>query len=168
VLGVGTVVCIVLIKPVAPINSPLWNITSKVNSDVVEMVGWQDLTAQVAGIYANLPEDQKLHSAILTGNYGEAGALELYGSAYGLPLVISGGNSMWARGYGDPPPETVIVVGYESQEATSLFKECEMAGQVTNKYGVMNEESSSHNILFVCRQPREPWSVMWKNMQWFQ
>jgi hypothetical protein len=168
ILILGSVAGIVLMKPVAPINSPLWKITSDVNDNVVEMVGWPDLTEQVVGIYANIPTDEKPRTAILAGNYGEAGALELYGTAYGLPPVISGANSMWARGYGDPPPETVIVVGFETQYAAQFFKVCDPVGQVKNRYNVINEETSRHTILLVCRQPRNPWAEMWTKMQWFQ
>jgi hypothetical protein len=42
---------------------------------------------------------------------GKLGAVNLYGPAYGLPTAISGMNSNWERGYGDPPPQTVIVLG---------------------------------------------------------
>jgi hypothetical protein len=43
-------------------------------------------------------------AGILAGNYGEAGAINLYGPAYGLPEAMSGINSYWLCGYGDPPP----------------------------------------------------------------
>lgn len=167
-VAVGSVAGFVLIKPIAPINSPLWAITSDINGEVVEMVGWPDLVERVAAIYAGLPEAEKPRAAILAGNYGEAGALELYGPQYGLPRVISGANSLWARGYGEPLPETVIVVGFESSYAVALFKECRMAGSATNRYNVKNEESSFHTGLYVCRQPRRPWPEMWETMQWFQ
>lgn len=132
------------------------------------MVGWLDLVAQVAAIYDGLPATDQAKTAILAGNYGEAGALDLYGPQYGLPRVISGANSLWARGYGEPPPETVIVVGFDSGYATALFQECRMAGTVTNPYNVRNEEASYHTGLYVCRTPRLPWPDLWKNMQWFQ
>jgi hypothetical protein len=164
----GSLVGIILIKPVAPINSPLWNVTSDINGEVVEMVGWQDLTAQVAEIYQSIPENEKPRTVILAGNYGEAGALDLYGTEYGLPRIISGANSLWARGYGEPEPETVIVVGFDGGYAVNFFSSCKYAGTVTNRYGVKNEESSYHTSLHVCRQPRKPWSEMWKQMQWFQ
>ena len=64
---------------------------------------------------------------ILAGNYGEAGALDLYGPEYGLPRVITGANSLWARGYGDPAPETAIVVGFDRPYAGQFFKSCEPA-----------------------------------------
>ena len=59
---------------------------------------------EVATIYHALPPEQRAGTAILTANYGEAGAVDLYGGALGLPPAISGINSYWLRGYGDPPP----------------------------------------------------------------
>jgi hypothetical protein len=132
------------------------------------MIGWHDLTAQVAEIYKSIPENEKPRTVILAGNYGEAGALDLYGDEYGLPRVISGGNSLWYRGYGDPEPETVIVVGFDGSYAKNFFSSCEFAGTVSNRYGVRNEESSYHTSMYICRQPRQPWSEMWQDMQWFQ
>ena len=92
-LVVGSLIGILLMKPIAPINSRLWDFTSSVNEEVVEMVGWQDLTAQVAEIYQSIPAEERPRTVILTGNYGEAGALDLYGRDYDLPRVISGTNS---------------------------------------------------------------------------
>ncbi|HEX5942128.1 MAG TPA: glycosyltransferase family 39 protein [Anaerolineales bacterium] len=165
---IGSLIAIVLMKPVAPINSSLWEITSSVNEDVVEMIGWQDLTAQVAQVYRSIPENEKPSTVILAGNYGEAGALDLYGKQYDLPLVISGTNSLWYRGYGEPEPETVIVVGFESSYASNFFSSCRYSGKVTNSYRVKNEETTHHTGLYICREPRRPWEDMWQDMQWFQ
>ena len=165
---IGSLIAIVLMKPVAPINSSLWEITSSVNEDVVEMIGWQDLTAQIAEIYQSIPEGERPRTVILAGNYGEAGALDLYGKQYNLPRIISGTNSLWYRGYGEPEPETVIVVGFESSYASNFFASCRYTGKVTNSYQVKNEETTHHTGLYVCREPRRPWKDMWQEMQWFQ
>jgi 4-amino-4-deoxy-L-arabinose transferase-like glycosyltransferase len=167
-LIIGGVVGIVLIKPVVPVNSPLWEITSEINGEVVEMIGWQDLTAQVAAIYQSIPANERPRTVILAGNYGEAGALDLYSAQYDLPPVISGADSFWYRGYGESDPETVIVVGFERSYANKFFVDCDIAGRVDNRYGVKNEESTHHTSLYICRQPRRPWSEIWQDMQWFQ
>jgi hypothetical protein len=166
---IGCLIGIILMKPVAPINSPLWDFTIGVTDDLfTEMIGWQDLTAQVAEINQSIPESEKPNTVILAANYGEAGALDLYGDAYGLPRVITGSNSYWYRGYGNPEPETVIVVGFEGDYAKHFFKSCRYSGTVTNSYNVKNEETTHHTSLFVCREPRQPWSVMWQEMRWYQ
>ncbi len=165
---IGAAAGVALVKPVAPINSALWNISAGIGDTMREMVGWPDMAEQVAKIYATIPESEKPRTVILAGNYGEAGALDLYGPAYGLPRVISGGNSLWARGYGDPAPETVIVVGFERAEVERFFESCQATGHVMNRYNVKNEETTWHTGLYVCRQPRQPWAVVWPTMQWFQ
>ena len=166
---IGSLIGIVLMKPIAPINSPLWEVTTGVTDDLfTEMVGWQDMTAQVAGIYRSIPENEKPRTVILAGNYGEAGALDLYGDEYGLPPIITGANSHWYRGFGEPEPETVIVVGFDRGYADHFFSSCDYSGTVTNQYGVRNEETRYHTSLYVCHAPRRPWSEMWQDMQWFQ
>lgn len=51
-----------------------------------------------------------------------------------------------------------------SQRALDLiFERC-----IKNSHGVKNEESTRHTGVYVCRDPRQPWSTMWPQMQWFQ
>jgi len=165
---IGSLIGIILMKPIAPINSSLWEVTSDVNSEVVEMIGWQDLTAQVAEIYQSIPESEKPDTVILAGNYGEAGAFDLYDDKYDLPRVITGSNSMWYRGYGNPEPQTVIVVGFDKKEAEHFFESCQFNGNVENTFNVKNEETTHHTGLYVCREPRQPWSEMWQKLQVYQ
>ena len=150
--------------PMAPINSGLWNVTAKVNDNFAEEIGWPELVQAVASIYTKLPAAS---TGILAGNYGEAGAVDLYGPAYGLPPAISGANSYWYRGYPDPPPETLIVLGFSPDALARLFVNCSVAGQVTNQYGVKNEETS-HAQIFVCRDPVQPWPELWPTLRSFQ
>jgi hypothetical protein len=122
----------------------------------------------VAGVYNHLPADEKSRAGIYAGNYGEAGAINLYGPAYGLPQAISGINSYWLRGFGDPPPETVIVVGEQRETLDRFFEACDLAaGPITNRYQVENEESSDFPGVFVCRGLRRPWSEIWDEILHF-
>src|SRR6516162_10719732 len=51
--------------------------------------------------------------------------------AYRLPTAISGMNSNWFRGYGDPPPQTVIVVGMHRNSLDQTVNSCELVGLLT-------------------------------------
>ncbi|MCI0475841.1 MAG: glycosyltransferase family 39 protein, partial [Anaerolineales bacterium] len=138
-LIIGGVVIALIALPIVPINSALWQIVNDNNGDFRDEIGWEELTQTVAQIYDALPANDKARAGIFAGNYGEAGALNLYGGAYGLPRAISGINSYWLRGYGDPPPEPVVVVGAPSAEYLSaIFESCTLAGRITNKYNVIN------------------------------
>jgi hypothetical protein len=135
------------------------------NDGFREEIGWPELVETVAGIRGSLPTEERAHAGILAGNYGEAGAIDLYGPAYGLPKAISGINSYWLRGYGDPPPRTLIVVGLSRGFLERSFESCELAGHITNRYGVKNEETTEHPDIFVCRRLRLPWAEFWKQLR---
>ena len=119
------------------------------------------------GIYQALPPEQRARAGT-GGQLRRGGRAGFYGPAYGLPWPISGGNSLWARGYGNPPTEPVILVGFDLVYAERLFRSCRPAGQVKNRYGVRNEETERHNFLYVCGEPWRPWPELWLDMQWFQ
>lgn len=166
-LALGAILAALLVLPLAPVNSPVWKLANGVHENFREMIGWPELVETVAEIYTNLPAAERAHTAILTGNYGEMGAINLYGPTYGLPEAISGINSAWERGYGDPPPQNVIVVGYGLEGANHFFQDCKIVGQVTNRYGVENEESSWRPAILLCGAPRQPWPALWPRLRSF-
>jgi hypothetical protein len=153
--------------PIAPIKSPLWKRASKVQGDFREEVGWPELTETVARIRDSLPAQDQARLGILAGNYGEAGAINLYGPSYRLPRAISGINSFWERGYGDPPPETLIVIGLSREFLERNFSACELAGHTWNTYSIENEETRDHPDIYVCRGMKQSWPEFWSDFQYF-
>ena len=151
--------------PLAPIDSPWWKTAARLNDDLVEEIGWPELVETVARVRDSLPENDQIRLGILAGNYGEAGAINLYGPSYNLPRAISGTNSYWQRGYGDPPPETLIVVGMSREFVEHYFEHYEVAAKSWNRYSVANEETTRHADIFICRGLRPSWPEFWKHFQ---
>jgi 4-amino-4-deoxy-L-arabinose transferase-like glycosyltransferase len=147
--------------PIAPPNSAWAQHAFKVNGDFREEIGWPELVETVAKIRDSLPPEDRNHLGILTSNYGEAGAVNLYGPQYGLPRAISGVNSFWQRGYGDPP-QTVIALGEHLDYLEQKFVSCRLAAHSWNKFGIENEETVDHPDIFVCHTLRQPWPEFWK------
>jgi Dolichyl-phosphate-mannose-protein mannosyltransferase len=168
VLLVDVAIAIAFALPTAPVGSAWWQFAIKVNGTLREEVGWPEFVETVAKIRDTLPAADRARLGILAGNYGEAGALNLYGEGYGLPRAISGVNSFWERGYGDPPPETLIVVGFPREWVDSHFASCQLAGHPWNRYGTTNEETIEDPDMFVCRGLRQPWPAFWENFQSFR
>jgi hypothetical protein len=162
----GAAFSAVTMMPLAPINSAGWRLASKLHDDFSEQIGWPQFTQTVVQIYQALPPNEKSHTVILAGNYGEAGALDLYGRN-DLPPVISGINTFWWRGYGRSSPEVVILVGFSRESAERFAQDVELAGHITNPYGVSNEETREHPEIFVCRRFKKPWPDFWKDFQRF-
>ncbi|WP_433971100.1 glycosyltransferase family 39 protein [Tunturiibacter lichenicola] len=153
-----------IIVPLAS-SGPLRQFALKYNGDLREEIGWDELVRTVAGIRDSLPPEQRESVAVLVGNYGEQGAVEILGAAYHLPMPISMTNSAWLRGYPAVPPSTLMVVGFSREAAEKAFTSCRLAGHNGNSEGVKNEESQSHPDIFVCGSPRLPWPEFWKEYQ---
>jgi hypothetical protein len=151
--------------PLAPVDSGWARQAFKINEDFREEIGWPELVQRVARIRDSLGLADRSRFGILAGNYGEAGAINLYGKEYGLPEAICGTNSFWARGYGHPPPETLIVIGFSREFGERYFESCEVVGHITNKYGVANEETTDHSGILLCRHLRQSWPEFWKKFR---
>ncbi len=130
------------------------------NADVGETIGWPELARTVANVRRRLPGAERV--VILTRNYGEAGAIDRYGPALGLPHAYSGHNA-----YGDwgPPPDgsaPVIAVG---DNLAAHLSGCTIAARITNRAGVDNDEHGAP--VTVCRGPRRSWSREWPELRRF-
>jgi hypothetical protein len=142
-------------------SGPLRAFALQHSGDLREEIGWDELVRTVAQIRDSLPPDQQAHLGITTGNYGEYGAIDILGRAYGLPEPIGTTNSEWLRGYPATPPTTLIVLGIRPEEADQIFTGCRVAGHNGNAEGIHNEEHDDHPWIFVCGPPRKPWPEVW-------
>jgi hypothetical protein len=113
-----------LVLPFAPVNSAWWRVQDATSHQLNMQIGWPELARTVAQVRDSLPAADRAALGVMAGDEGEAGAVNLYGRAYGLPRAISGMNSNWLRGYGDPPPQTVIAVGFRPDELNPIFASC--------------------------------------------
>jgi hypothetical protein len=155
--------CLPIWKP----GSPGWNWQMTNNSDMADEIGWPEFVAQVAAIRDTLSPEDRTRLAILANNYGEAGALSLYGPQFNLPTPIGSTNDFHDRGYGPFEPETVIVVGGELNDQELNFEHCTVAAEVRIPYGVRNEESVDHPEILICHHLRRPWPTAWSHSQEF-
>ncbi|HLV88968.1 MAG TPA: glycosyltransferase family 39 protein [Candidatus Sulfotelmatobacter sp.] len=161
----GAVMAAVLI-PLAP-TGPLRQFALKNNGDLREEIGWPELVQSVASVRDSLSPDRRANLGIVVGNYGEGGALAIFGPAYHLPPPIQLTNSGWLRGYPAPPPSTLIVLGWTQDQVDEAFTSCKVVGQIKNSEGVKNEESRDHPDFFLCGPPKQTWPEFWKTHQRF-
>src|SRR5713101_2442272 len=126
--------------------------------------GWHELTEEVARIYGALPEEERASAAIVTRNYGEAGAIDYYGGRYGLPPAHSPHNSYYFWGPGRERPSVVIVIGWSTEEITSSWTQVEVAGRIESPYAMPFETGSP---IHVCRGLKVPLETAWRRAKMF-
>ncbi|HXJ96143.1 MAG TPA: glycosyltransferase family 39 protein [Terriglobia bacterium] len=121
--------------------------------------GWEEMTREVAKVYNGLPAAQRSDTAILAGNFGEAGAIDFFGAKYGLPKAICNHQSYWLWGPRNYSGKTVIMLGDVLEE--SSFTSVELAGRVDNPYSRPIE----HFDIFLCRGLRVPLKDLWPKLK---
>jgi hypothetical protein len=62
---------------------------------LADRFGWEGMTEPVARVHDRLPPEERSEACVLTGNYGEAGAIDFFGAKHGLPKSISTHNSYY-------------------------------------------------------------------------
>jgi hypothetical protein len=124
--------------------------------------GWENLVTTVARVYRSLPPEDRPRAAILTGNYGEAGAVDFFGPRHGLPRAISGHNNYWLWGPGQAIGELVIAVGVPRRLLAQLFDEIVQADTVTSDYAMAFETNLP---IYVCRRPKRPLPEAWPTLK---
>jgi hypothetical protein len=166
-LGANILIYSLLLLPVAPIGSSWFKVASHIQGDYVEEIGWPELVQTLAGVRDSLPLQEQAGLGIIVGNYGEAGAINLYGPHYGLPKVISGTNSFWYRSYPETQPQTLIAVGLSKRFLDRHFITCSVVAHTWNQYNIENEETKDHPDIYLCRGLRHGWPEIWKDFLFF-
>ena len=88
-VGLSLVITGGLMLPVWPATWLQGSPMMAVNPDAGETVGWPRMVQTVAAVYSSAPAG----SVVLARNYGEAGAVDHFGPALGLPPAYSGHNA---------------------------------------------------------------------------
>jgi hypothetical protein len=145
--------------PVLPANTLHAFPLQKINYDLGETIAWPKMVALVAREYWSLPAARRRLTTILAGNYGEAGAVDRYGSQFGLPQVYSGGNNYWLWG---PPPTadtSAIVVNLNPVFLRREFAHVRLVATFRNGLGVSDDEQGAQ--IFVVSGLRSTWAQTW-------
>ena len=155
----GAVIAAPVTLPVLPARALHTVPLQKINYDLGEEIAWPKLAALAGREYHALPAAQRRHTTILTGNYGEAGAIGRYGPGLGLPAVYSGANNFWLWG---PPPAAdtaAIAVGLDPAFLHREFRQVRLAATFWNGLGVSDDEQGTR--IYLATGLRSSWARAW-------
>ncbi len=163
-LVLGGVLLAPVVAPVLPARTLAAIMPSPIQP-VADHFGWPQFVSTVATVYRNLPPSQQARTTILTGNYGEAGALDLLDPPYHLPKAISPHNTYYFWGMSATPGSVVIATGYQRADLTPYFRSVRQAATVPAQDGIQNQETDQP--VFVCTGLKMPWSAVWARLKNF-
>jgi hypothetical protein len=130
---------------------------------MADRFGWKEMAEEVARIYRSLPPADRARAAIFGQNYGQAGAIDLFGPALGLPPAISGHLTYYLWGPRGYTGDVMIVLDDERPTLERLFRSVELAGHVHHPYSMPYQ----HFDVFVCRGLRQSLAALWPRIKRF-
>jgi dolichyl-phosphate-mannose-protein mannosyltransferase len=177
-LIVGGLIAAPLAIPILPLDteaaySNFWDVdrvkvevepSGKLPQMFADMMGWQQQVGVVTGVFRSLPAADQSKAAILTGNYGQAGAIDYFGSTYGLPKAISGHNNYYLWGPREYTGEVVISYGIPIEKLQPLFGRIEQAATIRNEYAIPEENNLP---VYICREPKMSLQKAWPRLKFY-
>jgi 4-amino-4-deoxy-L-arabinose transferase-like glycosyltransferase len=131
-----------------------------------EMIGWPAYVQEIARAYHSLPAAEQASAALVASNYGEAGAVDRFGAAYGLPAAYSSETGFW---YWGPPPASktvAVIIGATRAQLTQLgiCGSLQLTATLDNHVGISNAEQGKQ--VWICAPLRESWAVIWSRVRY--
>jgi len=162
--GVLCLTIVPVVLPVVPVADVHNTSIVKLNYDAGETIGWPAFVQEIATAYRSIPAAQRTSAIVLASNYGEAGAVDRFGPADGLPAAYSGHNAYWY--WGPPPPwaATAVVVGY-ARNQLGFCGTVRLALRLNNHENVNDDEQGQP--VWICQHLLTSWSAIWPSQRYF-
>ncbi len=127
--------------------------------------GWPELAEKCRQAYDSLLPEEKKEAVFLTGNYGEASAINFFGKASGLPEALSGHNQYYLWGPRGHSGRVIIGFNIGSREdLLKYFESVEEAGRTDVRYAMPYE---NHQPIYICRNIKMPLEKAWPKTKSF-
>ena len=159
------VLVVALALPLLPSSTlPTGSGEGQVNEDLSATVGWPAYVDQVAAVADTLPPAQRARLVLITGDYGAAGAIDLYGPGLHLPPARSGHNTYWWWGPAGMPDDSVtIATNVPRSTLLRIFRTVRSAGTVRTPGNVWTEERGAP--IYVGTDQFARWSAVWPSLR---
>lgn len=135
--------------------------TSELPQLFADQFGWEEMVVKVARYYNSLPIEERKRTAIYTGNYGEAGAIDFYGPRYGLPPAICGHQNYFLWGPRRYDGSSVILI--EDDVDPKMWASVDLVDRTFHPYGMPGENLP----IYHARGLKAPLGDAWSHVkQW--
>lgn len=126
-----------------------------------DQLGWHELEQTVARAVGRLSPHERTSAAILTGDYGQAAAIDFFGRRDRLPSAISGHNQYYLWGpHGEHA--AVVAVGVPEALLAREYRSIVRVGEYVSPYVL---PQNNHLPVYICRRPRVPLAQFWLQMR---
>jgi MFS family permease len=128
-----------------------------------DRLGWREMAEAVAQVYRDLPEEDQKTVVFISGSYGHAGALDLYGPELGLPPRVYSTNNTYHL-WGPPPESAQVYIGVavNRSDYEQRFQSVREAAVFTCEMGSSSLRQVS---IYVMRTPKGSVTKAWPDFR---
>jgi hypothetical protein len=137
--------------------------TAPLPQTFADQFGWEEMVASVGHVYNHLRPEDKKRAAIFCQNYGEAGAIDFFGSKFGLPPAISGHQNYFLWGPRDWTGEVALVLDTRDDDEREQFVSVEDLGQIVSSPWAMPFERRTH--VYLCHDLKANVRELWPRVK---
>jgi len=120
---------------------------------------WKETMRQLKSVYDSLPANEKQNCLIWGKHYGQAGAVNLFGSDYNLPKAFSYHGSFYTWAPNGQMPETIIALSYQVGDFFNpYFEEVIQVRTIYNPYSYNEEEL--YQKIYICKKAKQGFDKM--------
>jgi hypothetical protein len=139
--------------------------SSALPQNYADRYGWREMVTAVKAAYDSLTPQEQAQACVFASNYGEAGAVDFYGPALGLPKAISGHNSYFIWGPQGCTGQVLITINVPLQDLTGGFESVEPAGKTSCIYCMPFENNAP---IFIARGLKASIEAAWPRVKMFE
>jgi hypothetical protein len=125
--------------------------------------GWRELASSVGKVFAALPASDRAKAAIYASTYGEAAAIDVFGT--GLPPALSGNNHYYLWGPRGYDGSVVIAVNVAPEVWSRWCGSLQVAARYGESPYVMPREHD--RPIFICRGLHPPLTQLWPQLKFY-
>jgi 4-amino-4-deoxy-L-arabinose transferase-like glycosyltransferase len=151
--------------PVLPETTMIRANIDTVRDDFSAELGWPTVVASIAHAYREVPARTRPRPLILTQNYSQASAVNLFGGRLGLPQAYSGHNTYWLWLPPRASIDSVVAVGFTKSQLQHWFGRLTLLGEIPDDRHVDVEERGVE--IYWCTQPRLTTKQLWSAVKLF-
>ncbi len=127
-----------------------------------DQFGWKEIADETEVAWNRIPPAERADCGIFAQDYGQAGAIDFFGRAHGLPPAMSGDRTyfLWGpRGYSG---NCMIVLGDRKEVLENYFENVEFIGtSAANPYALEQQID-----VFLCTGKKfESWAKVWPSLK---
>jgi hypothetical protein len=112
-----------------------------------DQFGWKEIENEAAVAWKQIPANERTGCAIFAQDYGQAGAIDFFGRADGLPQALSGDRSYFLWGPREYSGNCMIILDDTPEKLDKLFEHVEYVGTSADNPWALEKQLP----VYICR-----------------